>query len=114
MSESGGMPFAGTPAPALTQRCWNHEAREAVCRCPRCKRGYCRECVAEHDGRLLCAACLRTTVDAAATGRGISRRLVAAGLTIAGVLLCWMIFFGAAEGLIALTERSERLSWQNR
>jgi hypothetical protein len=98
----------------LTQRCWNHEAREAVCRCPQCRRGFCRECVAEHDGRLLCAACLRAAVQAAGTRRGVSRRFVAAGLTIAGILLSWAMFFGAAEGLIAIAERSERLSWQNR
>ena len=42
----------------LQQRCWNHEAREAACRCPACGRSYCRECVSEHEGRLLCAACL--------------------------------------------------------
>ena len=46
-------------APPIRQQCWNHESREAVCRCPGCGRSYCRECVTEHGARLLCAACLR-------------------------------------------------------
>jgi late competence protein required for DNA uptake (superfamily II DNA/RNA helicase) len=40
------------------QRCWTHAQREAVSRCPACARFYCRECVTEHGGRLLCRACL--------------------------------------------------------
>ena len=99
---------------ALQQRCWNHEAREAVCRCPQCGRSYCRECVTEHEARLVCAACLRQGAQAAAARRGRLRRLVAAGLTLAGVVLAWAVFFGAAEGLITVTERMERIAWQDR
>jgi uncharacterized paraquat-inducible protein A len=40
------------------QRCVNHPQREASARCPECGRFYCRECVTEHDDRVLCAACL--------------------------------------------------------
>jgi hypothetical protein len=39
-------------------RCFNHAQREAVARCPGCRRFYCRECVTEHDDRLMCAQCL--------------------------------------------------------
>ena len=101
-------------APALPQRCWNHEEREAVCRCPQCGRSFCRECVTEHESRLLCAACLRNVARAAAARRGKLRSLTAAGMTLAGVMLAWAIFFGAAEGLITITERSERMAWQGR
>jgi len=48
-------------APALTlrqQRCSNHPQREASARCPECERYYCRECITEHDDRVLCASCL--------------------------------------------------------
>ena len=41
------------------QRCRNHAEREAVARCPGCGHHFCRECVTEHDDRILCAACLR-------------------------------------------------------
>ena len=40
------------------QRCVRHPEREAAARCPACKRFFCRECVTEHEGRILCAACL--------------------------------------------------------
>jgi hypothetical protein len=39
--------------------CLNHHEREAVARCPECGYFYCRECIAEHDDRVICAACLR-------------------------------------------------------
>jgi hypothetical protein len=100
--------------PPLRNRCWNHETREAVCQCPECGRSFCRECVTEHESRLLCAACLRRLARDAAAGRGGMRRLAAAGLTLAGVVLAWAVFFGAAEALITVSERSERMAWQDR
>ena len=39
-------------------KCRLHPDREAVARCVGCETLYCRECVAEHDGRMLCSACL--------------------------------------------------------
>ena len=98
----------------LEQRCWNHEAREAVCRCPRCARSFCRECVTEHESRLLCAACLRLEAQAMAVRRRGLRRFARAGAALAGVILAWAIFFCAAESVIAITERSERISWVDR
>ncbi|HEY1338150.1 MAG TPA: hypothetical protein VGF59_11605 [Bryobacteraceae bacterium] len=99
---------------ALEQRCWNHEAREAVCRCPECGRSFCRECVSEHESRLLCAGCLRNALQAGPARRGKLRRLAPAVLTLAGILLAWAIFFAAGESLITITERSERIAWQGR
>ncbi len=98
----------------LEQRCWNHEAREAVCRCPVCGRSFCRECVTEHESRLLCASCLRTAAQAATPPRRRFRRMASVGITLAGVILAWAVFFGAAESLVTITERSERVSWQDR
>jgi late competence protein required for DNA uptake (superfamily II DNA/RNA helicase) len=40
------------------QRCVNHSQREASARCPECGRFFCRECITEHDDRVLCASCL--------------------------------------------------------
>ena len=42
----------------LQQRCVNHPNREASARCPECSRFFCRECITEHDDRVLCASCL--------------------------------------------------------
>jgi hypothetical protein len=41
------------------RQCLHHAEREAVARCPECRQFFCRECVAEHDDRVVCAACLR-------------------------------------------------------
>ena len=38
-------------------RCGNHAGREAVARCPECRGFFCRECITEHEGRLICAQC---------------------------------------------------------
>ena len=46
-------------AALLHQRCFHHSLREAVARCPECRQFYCRECITEHDDRVICAACLR-------------------------------------------------------
>jgi len=69
--------------------------------------------VTEHEARLLCAGCLRNAVVAAAARRGRLRRLAGAGMTVAGVALAWAFFFAAAEGLITITERSDRMAWQD-
>jgi len=98
---------------ALAQRCWNHEAREAVCRCPECGRSYCRECVTEHQARLLCAACLQK-IERSAQSRRDRRRLFPAALALAGILFAWLLFYGAGEALILFTSRLEQASWQGR
>ena len=41
------------------QRCFNHATREAVARCPECHHFFCRECITEHDDRVLCTGCLK-------------------------------------------------------
>ncbi|MFN7139481.1 MAG: rhomboid family protein, partial [Limisphaerales bacterium] len=41
------------------QHCLNHFTREAAARCPECKQFFCRECITEHDDRVICAGCLR-------------------------------------------------------
>ncbi|KAB2666106.1 MAG: rhomboid family protein [Verrucomicrobia bacterium] len=75
-----------------SQRCLLHPSREAAARCPRCRRAYCRECVTEHDGRLLCAACLR---DSTKPARAQSLRmawLAAPVHLVVGLFVAWTIF----------------------
>ena len=96
----------------LEQRCWNHEGREAVCRCPECGRSYCRECVSEHQARLLCAVCLAKAVRVDPGKRRPLRRMAPAAMMLAGLLLAWVVLFGAGESLLILAERAEQSSWQ--
>ena len=98
----------------LQQRCWNHEGREAVCRCPDCGRSFCRECVSEHEARLLCAACLARAAQTAPRRSNSLRRLAPAAMLLAGLLIAWIVLFGAGESLIILAGRAEQNQWQNR
>jgi hypothetical protein len=84
------------------QRCLQHPDREAAYRCPVCKRHYCRECGVEHDGRILCVACLRKET---ATRPAKSARW--SGLAIAaspfiGFLIAWLFFFYLGQWLISI------------
>lgn len=39
--------------------CLNHPRREAAARCTSCGQPYCRECVTEFEGRMVCSTCHR-------------------------------------------------------
>src|SRR6185295_18397917 len=96
----------------IHQSCWNHETREAVCRCPECGRSYCRECITEHAARLLCAACLHNALAVAKPGRSAGR-VGEMLLLIGGLLLSWLMFLGVAGGVSEYTARLEQTAWQN-
>ena len=90
-------------AGSLQQRCRNHETREAVCRCPGCQRDFCRECVAEYEGRYLCAACLKAAAHTPL--QNAPRRSSHVILMLAGALLAWAILFCAGEVLMTFSSR---------
>ena len=86
----------------VTQKCFNHRHREAAARCPQCERYFCRECVTEHDDRVICAGCLRKI---AAPRRRVAPRL--AGLLAvlrlaAGIMVLWLFFYYIGQGLLRL------------
>ena len=94
----------------IEQRCWNHELREAVCRCPACGRHFCRECVTEHEARLLCAACLEAIVPLTAP-RSHARVLWTPLAALGGLLLSWLVFYIGGEILLELAAHAER-AWR--
>lgn len=73
------------------QRCWHHLEREAVVRCPECRRFYCRECVTEHLGRMMCASCVASA--SARPETSPARHVFWAFLALGGLLLAWLIFY---------------------
>jgi len=82
------------------QQCFNHPGREAVVRCPSCRRDFCRECVTEHADRYLCSACLRLQ---AAKDSPPPRRLrfpVGAVLGLAVLLTAWTVYYAATQYLL--------------
>jgi uncharacterized paraquat-inducible protein A len=88
---------------ALThQRCFNHGNREAAARCPECGRFFCRECVTEHDDRVLCSRCLSEMTGADSTEKpsaGILKSLFMLG---SGVLVLWLVFYYLGLGLLEI------------
>ena len=97
--------------PLTRQRCTIHLEREAAARCPSCERFFCRECVTEHDGRLLCALCLRELFAAAHRpdpARGVWRKKLRAagraGALVGSALLAWLFFHMLGRNLAALPD----------
>ena len=91
--------------PSLVQhRCSVHPAREASARCPSCRQFFCRECVTEHDDRLLCAACLRRSAAPAKPTQSRPDFLRWPVPIALGLLMAWTAFF--LLGQILLTTPS--------
>ena len=92
-------PVNPSPVPALrSRRCVRHPVREAVARCVECNASFCRECVAEHGGRLLCAACLAKTTKVAAVRPKQNLAFMRRALVlVAGGLALWLSFYGAGS-----------------
>lgn len=85
------------------QRCYHHQRREAVVRCPDCQKYFCRECVTEHHERMLCVQCLKQLT----AGREKRTRLWVRGLLmvthgIFGFLLLWYAFYMVGMMLLSI------------
>jgi hypothetical protein len=84
------------------QRCYNHAQREAAARCTECQRFFCRECVSEHDHRVICSSCLEKLARPARKAGGrlaVARDLF---LFLAAFFLMWIVFFTCGKALLAL------------
>ena len=84
------------------QRCFNHAVREAVARCPECSNFFCRECVTEHDDRVVCSACLKKLARAPLARRPAFVRLFQFAQCLAGLVLAWFFFFLMGEILLKI------------
>jgi hypothetical protein len=87
--------------PSLShQRCFHHAVREAVARCPSCARFYCRECITEHEGRVLCASCLKIAGQQRSAGR--IAWLSGTFQVLAGLVVAWLFFFWFGLALLSI------------
>ncbi|PIE35601.1 rhomboid family protein [candidate division KSB3 bacterium] len=91
-----------TPNTLVRQRCYNHASREAVARCPECQRFFCRECVSEHDDRLLCAACLSKLAKPSFSKRFYLTGLLKVIPVMLGFLCLWWFFYLVGQILLAI------------
>ena len=96
------------------QRCFNHAAREAVARCPECSQFFCRECVTEHDDRVLCAACLKKLTHRPLAQRFALGKIIRIAQCVFGLLLAWFFFFLIGHSLLKLPDAfHEGTLWQS-
>jgi len=84
------------------QHCLNHAAREAVAQCPECRHFFCRECITEHDDRVICAACLRKMTRADGPRRKPFQALGRVGLSLAGVATAALFFYLIGQLLLSV------------
>ena len=75
------------------QRCFLHASREAVALCPECRHYFCRECVSEHSGRVLCAKCLDAQASVVAKKSVWRDSLLQLLLLVFGLFLGWAWFY---------------------
>jgi len=83
------------------ERCFNHASREAVARCPECRRYFCRECISEHEGRVICAFCLKR-LSTKVIRRNRLASLVRVVEVLIGVLLLWSSFYLLGRALLTI------------
>lgn len=86
------------------QRCFIHLEREAVARCPECSHFYCRECITEHDDRVICAACLRKLAAAEAKPKKTRLNFWPVLQIGGGLFVSWMIFYLIGQMLVSIPE----------
>ncbi len=97
------------------QRCLNHDEREAVARCPECRQYFCRECITEHEERVVCASCLKKLASAAVPPRRQAWDVWPAAQIAGGLVIAWVVFYFAGEALLALpAEFHDDRLWQSR
>lgn len=86
------------------QRCEHHAQREAVARCPACTRYFCRECVTEHDGRVLCAPCLQQLLRGSAGRRQGWRWGIRCLCAMGSVVMLWLLLYWLGQTLLTLPD----------
>jgi hypothetical protein len=84
------------------QRCFNHFQREAAARCVECHHFFCRECIAEHDDRIVCASCLQKLAAKPKPKRTAFVNVLRVLQCAFSVLLLWFFFYLIGESLVAI------------
>jgi hypothetical protein len=88
-----------------SQRCLNHSFREAVARCPECGRYFCRECITEHDDRVICASCLKALALKNTTPARRRINLWPAVQGAGGLFIAWFVFYTIGRFLLGLPDK---------
>ena len=88
------------------RHCFHHADREAVAQCPECGRVFCRECITEHDDRIICASCLQRLVRSETEARAKSRFswsfLTVPLRIVVSLCVAWLCFYTVGRLLLSL------------
>ena len=83
-------------------RCLNHPLREAAALCLECKQYFCRECVTEHEGKVLCASCLSIFSEKSETNPFSFDGIIRMGQFFSGTLVLWVFFYYLGQILLSI------------
>lgn len=86
------------------RKCFNHQFREAAARCPECGRHFCRECVTEHEGRVLCALCIDGLAGGSDSKSRRFRWITRFFLFLSGIAGTWMFFYFIGRILLSIPD----------
>lgn len=75
------------------ERCLLHPRREAAARCAKCRQFFCRECATEHQGVILCGACLTRAAESGSESRQVLRVAASWSAAGGGVILTCLLFY---------------------
>ncbi len=84
------------------QRCFHHAHREAAARCLECREYFCRECVTEHDGRVVCAGCLKKLAAVRSSRRAAFVWVLRLGQMAGGLVVALIFFYWLGQTLLSL------------
>lgn len=83
-------------------RCFNHADREAVARCPQCSRTFCRECITEHEERVICARCLAALVSSPRSKLSHLGRLLGGAWCLMSFTVLWAVLYYLGKILLRI------------
>lgn len=93
--------------------CLNHPRREAAARCTACGRPFCRECVTEFEGRMVCSACHREKLQVKEKPKRDWAILTAGLQGAAGLGLLWLGAWLLGRVLLSIpSEFHEGITWE--
>ena len=85
-----------------SRRCQRHTTREAVALCPACRGYFCRECVSEHEGKILCGHCLAAATPQKRRKTMLASRLFDLVLGAIGLVTLWLCVYYFGDLLLAI------------
>ncbi len=83
-------------------RCFNHSEREAVARCPECGRTFCRECIVEHEERVVCAQCLVKLGRVPGKSGARAAMVLRGAVSLLSFMFVWAVFYYLGKVLLAI------------